>query len=566
MMTNRKNWGIGALAACGCLASLGGAGLADETTAYGYHYFKAYQRLDLHAGQLAVLAAPEAINAVRPSGTSVQPVTAGWVIVHDYPNSMAALDRHAANAIDGVFLSPVFVGELGGPVIPTRDVLLGVQPQAQADLETRLAALLQDAGLEATVDAGFGGPGLDVVRLRTNAATGLQTLELANRLAVLDWVRYAEPDMVCGGRSQWIPNDPLFNDQWGLNNTGQRGGTPDADVDAPEAWDVTRGDPSIITVVIDVGVQLDHPDMNLVPGFDAYDASNPGNPANPCDNHGTPVAGVVSAIADNGIGVAGLAPESTVASARVFESSLSCDGSWRTIISYTVDGLSFAESIGARITNNSNIYGFTSAAIADKYASTRADGMVHFACAGNGGTASLAYPSRLDSVNAVSAIDRFGFLTSFSSFGSGLFAAGPGLDVRTTDRTGFDGWTASDYTWAWGTSFSSPFAAGVAALILSIDPTLSAADVENLIAANATDAGTPGFDDRYGHGIVNAFAALPGRCRADLDGDGELTIFDFLAFQNAFDAGEPIADFDGDGELTIFDFLVFQNEFDAGCA
>jgi hypothetical protein len=54
-------------------------------------------------------------------------------------------------------------------------------------------------------------------------------------------------------------------------------------------------------------------------------------------------------------------------------------------------------------------------------------------------------------------------------------------------------------------------------------------------------------------------------CRADFDGDGELTLFDFLAFQNAFDAGDPIADFDGDGELTIFDFLAFQNEFDAGC-
>jgi len=54
-------------------------------------------------------------------------------------------------------------------------------------------------------------------------------------------------------------------------------------------------------------------------------------------------------------------------------------------------------------------------------------------------------------------------------------------------------------------------------------------------------------------------------CRADLDGDGELTIFDFLAYQNLFDAGDPLADFDGDGELTIFDFLAFQNEFDAGC-
>jgi len=68
-------------------------------------------------------------------------------------------------------------------------------------------------------------------------------------------------------------------------------------------------------------------------------------------------------------------------------------------------------------------------------------------------------------------------------------------------------------------------------------------------------------------GLINAmriFASGPG-CRADLDGDGELTIFDFLEFQNLFDAGDPAADFDGDGELTLFDFLAFQNEFDAGC-
>ncbi|MEQ8845171.1 MAG: GC-type dockerin domain-anchored protein [Phycisphaerales bacterium] len=65
--------------------------------------------------------------------------------------------------------------------------------------------------------------------------------------------------------------------------------------------------------------------------------------------------------------------------------------------------------------------------------------------------------------------------------------------------------------------------------------------------------------------VQSLLFAAGGGCRADFDGDGQLTIFDFLAFQNAFDAGDPLADFDGDGSLTIFDFLAFQNEFDAGC-
>ena len=76
-----------------------------------------------------------------------------------------------------------------------------------------------------------------------------------------------------------------------------------------------------------------------------------------------------------------------------------------------------------------------------------------------------------------------------------------------------------------------------------------------------------GTDDFAGTIPNDLFAriALPGGCRADLDGDGELTLFDFLAFQNLFDSGDLAADFDGDGSLTLFDFLAFQNEFDAGC-
>lgn len=71
------------------------------------------------------------------------------------------------------------------------------------------------------------------------------------------------------------------------------------------------------------------------------------------------------------------------------------------------------------------------------------------------------------------------------------------------------------------------------------------------------------LDDDIMYGVVGVQSAAP--CRADIDGDGELTLFDFLAYQNAFDAGDLAADFDGDGELTLFDFLAFQNEFDAGC-
>ena len=74
---------------------------------------------------------------------------------------------------------------------------------------------------------------------------------------------------------------------------------------------------------------------------------------------------------------------------------------------------------------------------------------------------------------------------------------------------------------------------------------------------------SPGYGDERAYVIFGRQGATS--CPPDLDGDGALTIFDFLAFQNLFDAGDPIADFDGDGDFTIFDFLAFQNDFDAGC-
>ena len=91
----------------------------------------------------------------------------------------------------------------------------------------------------------------------------------------------------------------------------------------------------------------------------------------------------------------------------------------------------------------------------------------------------------------------------------------------------------------------------------------------SLSFSTTTTVGEPVISMAFGGGfeVDSGFWAAGGlmRCRADLDGDGTLTIFDFLAYQNLFDAGDPRADFDGDGSLTIFDFLAFQNEFDAGC-
>src|SRR5262249_7412060 len=153
---------------------------------------------------------------------------------------------------------------------------------------------------------------------------------------------------------------------------------------------------------------------------------------------------------------------------RAFISNNSCDNSWTTMSSWTVNALAWAQSIGARVSNNSNKYGslVQSSAIAAEYLFTRGMGMVHFAAAGNDTNNAIVYPASLPGVNAVAAVAEGGALASFSNHGTGLAFSAPGVQIYTTDRTGANGYTNGDYVFSFGTSVASPYAAGVAALVL----------------------------------------------------------------------------------------------------
>ena len=450
---------------------------------------------------------------------------AGW--------SLAAAPR-AARSLDGIetlvaavaadpridFVSPVFVDDEGGPLIVTRDLLVGfhngVSPQQAAAIVAQV-----DAGTVTDTDwAAMKG----VYRLRSASHSGFDVLRAAADLAARPEVRFAEPDMIFTGQGSIYADDPGFANCWGVHNTGQFGGTPDMDMDGPEAWDTTIGNASIKVVILDCGVQQDHPDLNQVPGTDTTsEGPGDGSPVRACDDHGTLVAGCVSAVMNNGVGTVGIAPGCKVASARTFITLDECSGNWTSQSSWTVESLAWADSIGARVTGNSNIYGFTSAAIAAKYQETRAAGMVHFACAGNDASTQIAYPGSLPAVNAVNALDNLGELAFFATTGEGLAFSAPGQGIYTTDRTGTDGFSDEDYVYASGCSLATPYAAGLAALVLSVDPELSADQVELILQRTAADLGEPGYDTTYGWGFVNAFAAVGvADCVmfSDCDGDG----------------------------------------------
>lgn len=406
------------------------------------------------------------------------------------------------------FFSPVFANKSGEPLLISPTILIRFERGVS---DKRIRQILDSAGVRPAQATPFGGM-QNSFRITTGDRSGIRILEIANRLAEYPEVTYAEPNMVMTGRTAAVPNDPLFVDSWGLHNTGQYpGAVVDIDIDAPDAWDETTGDPSIIVVVIDVGVQQDHPDINQLPGSDHTGIhSTPAGDGGPseCDHHGTPVAGVISGIANNSIGTSGVAPNVRVMSARAGVTGLKCVNVVILECTWLVDALTWAESVGARITNNSYYLDDSCSCLSDKFQETYNKGIVHFAGAGNDPQEPVAYPANLPLVNAVSSIDWNGQLSSFSSFGPELSFSAPGSQIQTTDRTGLPGWDPGNYVILDGTSFASPMAAGVAALILSVNPTMTAPEVEGLMQSTVVDLGAPGPDNLYGWGLVNAGNAI----------------------------------------------------------
>lgn len=457
----------------------------------------------------------------------------GWYLAHfpeDGEQATLIDELVTADNEDGVrdyYFAPVYRGRSGGKIMPGDSVLLEwLEAPVSELLESELPEYCEgdpERSKLASMES--------VYRIRPRCHSGLSLLEYANRLAERSETVFSEPDFVVSGerepeslvrsqgktagwpagRAKLIPGDPQFSDSWHWENTGQEGGEPGMDVNITAAWDLTTGEVGVETAIIDVGVDQGHSDISQEPGRDfTGQGSAGGGPVNECDNHGTPVAGAVSAKINNGEGTVGAAPATISRSARTFISEVDdpCSGRWTTQVSWTVDALDWALDQGMRVTNNSNSYDQPSSTIASKYQETHDLGMVHFASAGNEGAGSMNFPASLSWVNAVSAVDRRGQLAGFSNFGSGLSVSAPGVAIHLPDRQGSEGYESGDLLVGDGTSFASPIAAGVAGLLLSRAWNLDGREVELFLEAAARDLGPGGKDEEYGWGLVNAHGAL----------------------------------------------------------
>lgn len=558
--------------------ALGGRAVVPVQVEASIPYFDQRVKLGALPSMIAVQMEPaqegEARRTVRAlldaSGlaqATVQPSSiAGWSYIVLPEQGATIQDARLAVtqlcADDGVSVSSLaYLGDGGLPVIPTRDLLISFAPGSSP---AQQSAVLKQYG--ATIiehDAG-GIPG--VIRAQVNARTGdaiLRTALSINDEPSVDW---AQSDHIYWAKRAGSPNDPLFSQQWALEQPN------DMDMDALEAWAVTSGDSAVRVVVLDSGIQQDHPDLNQEPGQTFVSGGGDGNPGNECDNHGTAVAGCIAAVMNNGLGVAGIAPDVRVQAGKIFN-EISFFGFCLPFLesqdSWTAAGINWAATSGALVTNSSWGGGSPTAAITTAFDSTRDMGVIHFGAAGNDGTGTVGFPASLDSVNSVAALDSNGNLASFSTYGPGLFISAPGAAVLTTDRTGDDGYGGTDYTTIDGTSFASPYSAGVAALVLSVDSSLSPTEVEDILSQTSVDLGSAGYDTSFGWGFINAGAAVNlaagAGCAPDLTGDGTLDFFDISAFINAFAAMDPVADFDGNGSFDFFDVSGFINAFSVGC-
>ncbi|WP_286248882.1 S8 family serine peptidase [Pseudoalteromonas sp. MM1] len=341
-------------------------------------------------------------------------------------------------------------------------------------------------------------------RLAKFKISGMSTKEAIERLKSHQAIEYVEPDYQVSIAS--TPDDPRFDELWGLNNEGQTGGTADADIDAVEAWDISTGSRDVVVGVIDTGIDYSHSDLasnmwvnsSEIPG-DGIDNDGNGfvddvhginaitNSGDPMDDegHGTHVSGTIGASGNNATGVVGVNHEVSLVGCKFLDAA----GNGSTsdaikCIDYMV-GLKNA-GVNLRVLNNSWGGGGYSQALADAIASSEAADLLFVAAAGNDtidNDVNPHYPSNYEnaSVLSVASTDQTDNISWFSHYGlTSVDMGAPGSAILSTTP----GESYASYS---GTSMATPHVAGAAALVLSINPELNTQELKELLM-NSGDA------------------------------------------------------------------------------
>ncbi|WP_370589259.1 S8 family peptidase [Thermoactinomyces sp. CICC 10521] len=291
-------------------------------------------------------------------------------------------------------------------------------------------------------------------------------------------VQYAEPNYYF--HAEWTPNDTYFSSQqWGPQK-----------IQAPQAWDVTRGSSSVKIAIVDTGVQYDHPDLSgkVIKGYDFVN-----NDSDPYDQngHGTHCAGIAAAVTNNSRGIAGIAPNVSILAVRVL------DANGSGTLANVANGIQYAADQGAKVISLSlgGSAGTSTLQNAVNYAWSK--GAVVVAAAGNESTSAPSYPAYYSNAIAVASTDSSDRLSYFSNYGSWVDVAAPGSSIFST-------YLGSTYQTLSGTSMATPHVAGLAGLLASQGRSNSQirAAIENT-ADRISGTGT-----YFTYGRINAYKAV----------------------------------------------------------
>jgi subtilisin family serine protease len=393
---------------------------------------------------------------------------------------------------------------------------LGVNVSVDSRSESRIPNLVALAVKDASVAEGRSA--IEVAEQLAQSMPGAVRLE---NIPYLSPTTHAATAPCTPPVTELDPNDPMFPDQWGVKR-----------INVPRAWELVRGDPSVVVAVLDQGVELAHPDLVVYP--QSWNASTDTPDGSPTGNHGTACAGIIGARLDNGLGVAGVAGGVQVMAIAT--------ATWADVD--IAEGLYFAADNGARVVSMSfgvypswGFWDFDLIRDALQYAQDK--GLLLVAASGNENWNQSRFPgsdARTLCVGGNNRSDerkRVGDASSENwwgaSFGPDLDVVAPCLEIPTTDRLGAAGYDPTDYFSRFnGTSAATPHVAGLAALILSFRPSLTNVQLRQIIEstcdkispnlyiyANVGTKPSGTWNEEVGYGRVNAERALLAACGLD---------------------------------------------------